>query len=103
MASRSAVVSVPVVQTDTNKPIRTSASTYYGYTLYNHGPNAAVVRIYDNPSTSTGTLLDIVYIPAYVTVNAYYPVEDSTGGLLAKTGVLFWANPTTIEGSVRVD
>lgn len=98
MASRSAVTSVGVT---TSAVVEAAPTTYYGYTFYNSGGSAALVRIYDNDSAASGTILDVVNVPAGGSVNAYYAVEDCYGGLRATAGVYF-STSATIEGSVRV-
>ena len=98
MASRSAVSSTSVT---TAAAVRPSPCTYYGYSLYNAGASAVLVKIYDNASAASGTLLDIVNIPAASSVNAYYTVEDCSGGVRASNGVYF-SPASAVEGSVRV-
>jgi hypothetical protein len=98
MASRSSVTSVGVT---TSAVVRANSCHYYGYTLYNSGGSAALVKIYDNASAASGTLLDIVSVPAAGSVNAYYSVEDCYGGVRASNGVYF-STSATVEGSIRV-
>lgn len=98
MASRSAVDSVGVTSA---AAVRTSACNYHGYSLYNASGSAVVVKIYDNASAASGTLLDVVVVPAAGYANAYYSVEDCIGGVLAQNGVYF-SPGATIEGAIRV-
>jgi hypothetical protein len=99
VASRSSVTSVGVT---TSAVVEAAPTNYYGYTLYNSGASAAVVTIYDNASAASGTILDVVVVPAAGSVNAYYSVEDSIGGLRAKNGVYF-STTAAVSGSVRVE
>lgn len=98
MGSRSTVTSATV---STAAVVRADPCSYYGYTLYNSGGSAVVVKIYDNASAASGTLLDVVSVPAAGTANAYYAVEDNAGGLRAKNGVYF-SPSATVEGSIRI-
>lgn len=98
MASRSAVTSIGVTGA---AAVRASAGNYYGYSLYNSSGSAVVVKIYDNASAASGTLLDVVVVPAAGSVNAYYALEDCYGGVRASNGVYF-SPSASIEGSIRV-
>ena len=63
--------------------------------------SGATVSIFDNASAASGTLLDVVTIAADATVNAYYSVEDNSGGLRAVNGIYFSTN-NAVTGSIRV-
>ena len=98
MSSRSSVTSVGVTTSAVVSPAKTN---YHGYSFYNSGGTAAVVTIYDNASAASGTILDVVVVPAAGSVNAYYSVEDNTGGIRAANGIYF-STSATIQGSVRL-
>jgi hypothetical protein len=97
MASRSAVSSVGVT---TSAVVRPNKTNYHGYTL-RAGSGGATVSIYDNASAASGTLLDVVTIKANETANAYYSVEDNSGGLRAVNGIYF-STDNAVTGSIRV-
>ena len=97
MASRSAVVSVPVT---TSAAVRTTACSYNGYSL-RAGASGAVITIYDNASAASGTVLEVINISASTSVHVYYPEEKGTGGLRAVNGLYFSTNQT-VTGSIRV-
>jgi hypothetical protein len=97
MASRSAVSSHNVT---TSAVVRANKANYHGYTL-RAGASGATVSIFDNASAASGTLLDVVTIAADATVNAYYSVEDNSGGLRAVNGIYFSTN-NAVTGSIRV-
>jgi len=101
MASRSAVISVGVTS---SAVIRAAAGTYYGLTLRESAgaPAAAVIRVYDNATTNSGTILETVYLAASQSVSLQYSVEDCSGGIRAVNGVYFQLVSGTVEGSIRV-
>lgn len=97
MGSRSIVSSVGVT---TSAVIRSAPCSYHGYT-FRSGVTATVVTIYDNASAASGTILDVVNIPASSSVSAYYAVEDAAGGVRALNGIYF-STDNAVTGSVRV-
>jgi hypothetical protein len=97
MSSRSNVVSTGVTS---SAVVRAAACNYHGYTL-RAGASGATVQIYDNATAASGTLLDVVTIAASTTASAYFPVEDSSGGLRAKNGIYFETN-NAVTGSIRI-
>jgi hypothetical protein len=97
MASRSNVVPVNVT---TSVAVRTSACTYHGYTLQ-AGASGAVVTIHDNASAASGVHLEVITLAANASAHAYYPAEDSAGGIRALNGIYF-ATTNAVTGSLRI-
>lgn len=99
MASRSAIISVPV---SASGAIRTTAGTYYGLSVRDTASSGAVIRVWDNASAASGTLLETVKVAASSSFNIQYNVEDNSGGIRAVNGIYFELVSGTIEGSIRV-
>lgn len=73
--------------------------TYRGYTFRNTSAVAvATVRVYDNASAASGTLLDTVQLAASESAGDWY----ADGGIRAENGVYVEVVAGAIEGSVRV-
>jgi len=99
MASRSAIIPVPVT---VSAVVRSTAATYYGLSIRDTASAGAVIRIWDNASAASGTLLETVKVAASSSFNIQYNVEDAAGGIRAVNGIYFELVSGTIEGSIRV-
>lgn len=76
--------------------IRTTHTTYAGFTVRETAGAAATVRIFDNAGAASGTLLETIELTADASDHAHYP-----GGIRAANGV-FVEITGTVEGSLRI-
>lgn len=90
------VAATPVALTGASQAIASGPAFYRGYSLM--ATAAAVVKIWDNPSAASGTLLDTIVLGANASAQAWY----DGGGLRAATGVFVQVVSGTVEGSVRI-
>lgn len=68
---------------------------YHGFVFRETAGSTATVKIYDDPDSANGVLLDTVALAANESVGAYYDC-----GIRANTGI--YVDVTgTVEGSVR--
>lgn len=90
----------PVPLTGANQAVMAGPAIYRGFTLREAAvvAAAATVRIWDNPSAASGTLLEVVELPADGSAQAFY----SDGGIRAHLGVFVEVVAGTVEGSVRI-
>lgn len=82
--------------------VRASAGRYCGFSLRDTGGAGAVVRIYDNASAASGTIVETISLVAGESRAEYYADEDGKGGVWCANGLYFSVVSGTVEGSVRV-
>ncbi|MCT2276319.1 MULTISPECIES: hypothetical protein [Micromonospora] len=90
------VAATPVALTGADQSVSAGPATYRGYSLA--ATAAAVVKVWDNPSAASGTLLDTITLGANASLQAWY----GSGGLRAARGVFVQVVSGTVEGSVRI-
>lgn len=76
--------------------VSASRSIYCGFSLRETAGATAVVRIFDNPSAASGTVLEEISLAANESAREFYP-----GGVAAATGIYVQVTGTVV-GSVRV-
>jgi hypothetical protein len=87
-----------VALTGADQVVSAGAAVYRGYSLRETAGAAATVRIYDNATTGSGTLLDTVRLSANESAREWY----ADGGLWAAAGIYVKVVAGAVEGSVRV-
>lgn len=71
---------------------------YFGFTVREtSGSAVATVRIWDNPSAASGTILDTIQLAAKESAREFY----GPMGIEALTGIFIEVVAGTVEGSVR--
>lgn len=75
-----------------------NSAVYRGFTLRETAGAAAIVRIFDNPSEASGTLLDTIGLSANESAREWYGGD----GIRAEKGIWFEVVAGAVEGSVRV-
>jgi hypothetical protein len=91
-----AIPATPVALTGADQAVATSRTTYRGITVRETAGAVATVRVFDNASAATGTLLDSIALAAGASLSLLY-----VGGLSARNGV--YVDVTgAVEGSVRI-
>ncbi|WP_018658463.1 hypothetical protein [Actinomadura flavalba] len=83
--------------TGADQVVSTTGAVYAGYALTATGGQAATVKIWDNPATGAGVLLDVVQLASGETASTFYP-----GGIRAATGIYVDVTAGAVEGSVRI-
>lgn len=89
------VRSVPLTGSD--QVVSAAAAIYRGVTVRETAGAAAVVRIYDNASAASGTLLETIGLAAGACYSVVHP-----SGVWAEAGIYVDVVSGAIEGSVRV-
>lgn len=86
-----------IALTGSDQVVRASHSFYAGFTLRETAGAAAVVRIYDNASAASGTLLDTIGLAANESARELYlkPVH-------AANGIFVDIVSGAVEGSIRI-
>lgn len=88
--------SIPLTGAD--QVVRAAITEYRGYTARETGGSAATVRIFDNASAASGTLLDSFDVPAGSSRSAFYdPPLQAVNGIFVDVG-----GTGTVEGSIRI-
>lgn len=88
---------LPTALTGSNQAIKTQTGTYYGFSVHETtGTGTALIRIYDNASAASGTILDVIALAAGESAREFYPT-----GLRYLSGVYVNVVSGSIEGSVR--
>jgi hypothetical protein len=88
---------VAVALTGSDQVVRASHTTYGGYTIRETAGAVATVRIYDNASAASGTLLGTIALLANESRDVQYPA-----GVRAANGVFVDVVAGTVEGSVWI-
>lgn len=88
---------VAVALTGADQVVRDSHATYGGYTIRETAGAVATVRIYDNASAASGTLLATISLAANESRDVQHPV-----GIRADRGVYVDVVAGAVEGSVRI-
>lgn len=86
------------VNVTTSAVVRSAASFYKGACVRETAGAAAAVRIYDNASAASGTLLATISLPA----NGSHTDITPPGGVAAVNGIYWSVVSGTVEGTVRV-
>lgn len=80
----------------TSAAVETTGCIYHGIVVRNTSSSAvATVRVYDDPNSADGTLLDTIQLAASESVGTWYE-----RGKRAATGVYFSVVAGAVEGSV---
>lgn len=86
-----------VALTGSDQAVRATASVYSGFTVRETAGSTALVRIFDNASAASGTVLDEISLSANESAREFYP-----GGLWADNGIYVDVVNGAVAGSVRV-
>jgi hypothetical protein len=86
-----------VALTGSDQAINATAGIYVGFAIRETAGAVAVVRIYDNASAGSGTLLDSIGLAANESAREFYP-----GGIWCSGGIYVDVVSGSVEGSVRV-
>ena len=87
-----------VALTGSNQAVSANPTYYLGFTIREtSGSAAAVVRIFDNASAASGTVLDEIALSAGESAREWYGM----GGLRASSGVYVQVVSGAVAGSVR--
>jgi hypothetical protein len=79
--------------------IRGARTRYKGIVVRETAGTGAVLRIWDNASAASGTLIDVIVIGANAVVSIYLPDD----GIVAEKGIYIErVSGTTYEGSIRL-
>lgn len=89
---------LPVALTGSDQVVRAIPSYYRGFTVRETtGGATAVVRIYDNASAASGTVLEEISLTGGESAREFYP-----GGVWATNGIYVDVVSGAAAGSVRV-
>lgn len=87
-----------VALTGSDQAIRAAGSgIYLGFSVRETAGSTATIRVYDNASAASGTLLDSIQLAANESAREWYP-----GGIWFSAGVYVDIVSGAVEGSVRV-
>jgi hypothetical protein len=86
-----------VALTGSDQAVRAATADYRGFAVRETAGSTAVIRIYDDPDSANGTLLDTIALTANESMAAYY-----SPGIAATTGIYVDIVSGTVEGSIRV-
>jgi len=87
-----------VALTGADQAVRDTAGVYHGYTVVETAGSAATVRIYDNASAASGTLIGAVNLAANGSADLCLNVGQwVTNGIYVDVG-----GSGTVAGSVRI-
>lgn len=89
---------VAVALTGADQAVTANAGVYRGFALRETAGAAAVVRIYDNASAGSGTLIDSVRLAANESLSAWL----SGGGIRVSSGIFVDVVSGAVEGSIRI-
>jgi hypothetical protein len=78
--------------------VRAASAVYRGCNFRETASAAAIIRIYDNATTNTGTLLETINLASLGTFSTFYDP-----GVLAANGIYVDIVSGAVEGSIRVD
>jgi hypothetical protein len=88
---------VAVALTGADQVVRDSHCVLGGYTIRETAGAVAAVRVYDNASAASGTLLATIGLAANASHDVHYP-----GGIRAAQGVYVDVVTGAVEGSIRI-
>lgn len=89
----------PVALTGADQQIQADTfASYHGFSIRETAGATATVRIYDNASANSGTLLDSIQLNANESAREWYGAE----GIDASDGIRVDIVSGTVEGSIRV-
>lgn len=91
------VMATPVAMTGANQVVLDHAGMYCGFSIEETAGASAKVRIWDNASEASGTLLDPVGLRASETAREYYE-----SGIRVTNGVYVEVVSGAVAGSVRI-
>ncbi len=86
-----------VALTGSDQVVRTTHGTYSGFSIRETAGATAVVRVYDNASAASGTLLDSISLAANESAREYY-----LAGIAVANGIYVDVVSGAIEGSIRI-
>lgn len=86
-----------VALTGSDQAVRAAPCGYGGFTIRETAGSSALVRIYDNASAGSGTLLDEIGLNPSESAREYYP--DT---IVAQAGIYVDVVSGAVAGSVRV-
>jgi hypothetical protein len=86
-----------VALTGSDQAVSAKPAIYAGFVIRETAGAVAVVRLYDNPSAASGTLIDDVALAANESAREFYP-----NGIWAATGIYVKIVSGAVEGSIRV-
>ncbi|GAA4626624.1 hypothetical protein GCM10023196_035610 [Actinoallomurus vinaceus] len=86
-----------VALTGSNQAVSATPAFYAGFSIRETAGSTAVVRIWDNPSAASGTVLEEIGFAANESAREYYP-----GGVWATKGIYVQVVSGTVAGSVRI-
>lgn len=89
------VQSVPLTGSD--QVVSGGAAVYRGFTISETAAAVARVRIYDNASAASGTVLEEISLAANESAREFYPV-----GVWAASGIFVDVVSGTVSGSIRI-
>lgn len=83
--------------------VSATPSAFFGLSIRETGgTNPVTVKVYDNPSAASGTILFTRRLAANECFDAFYPAEDAMGGAQALNGLYVEVTGTgTLEGCIR--
>jgi hypothetical protein len=87
-----------VALTGSNQAVRATSGAYCGFTIRETAGAVAVVRIYDNATTNSGTLLEEIALAAAESAREYY----QGGGVRCANGIYVNVVSGTVSGSIRI-
>lgn len=87
--------SIPLTGAD--QAVRATASVYRGFTIRETAGAAAVVRIFDNASAASGTVLEEISLAANESARECYGA-----GIWAENGIYVDVVSGAVAGSVRI-
>lgn len=86
-----------VALTGADQVARNAPATYRGFSIRETGGSTAVVRVFDNASAASGTVLDEIALVANESAREFY-----TPGIRAANGIYIDVVSGAVAGSVRV-
>lgn len=87
-----------VALTGSDQAVSVAAGIYAGFAIRETAGATATVRLYDNASAASGTLLDTIALAANESAREYY----LPGGIWCVNGIYAKIVAGTVEGSVRI-
>jgi hypothetical protein len=95
MRTRAYATAVPLA--GGSQQISATPAVYCGFSVRETAASTAVVRIWDNPSAASGTILEEIALAAGESAREYY-----AAGIWAASGIYLQVVSGAVAGSVRV-
>lgn len=86
-----------IALTGASQAVCTSQGIYAGFTIRETGGSTAVVRLWDNPSAASGTVLEEISLASGESARECYPA-----GIRAALGVYVQVVSGAVAGSIRM-